>query len=214
MSQLEIKRNNTFRDILGVAGFIAAVVLGTLFLNTYAFRSYNVVGSSMEDTLHDQEKIIVNRLPVTWALLQNHQYMPERGQIIVFELNSAPGGNQNTPKLFGNWANGDEPTYLVKRVIGLPGDRVVVKDGQMTVFNNEHPDGFDPDDLIKDEPRSPIFGDINEVVPEAQVFVVGDHRDGAHNSHDSRTGLGTIPLYSVIGPVSLRTWPISKLHLF
>ncbi len=215
MSQLAIKHNNTIKDILGIAGFIGAVAIGTLFLNTYAFRSYNVVGSSMEDTLYDGEKIIVDRLPVTWATIRNQQYTPKHGEIIVFEINTpagAPtGGSSN---LFGAFSNDPQPTYLVKRVIGLPGDRVTIKDDKLKVYNDQHPDGFNPDDSIKDVPRSPIYGEVDEVVPAGQIFVVGDHRDGPNNSHDSRTGLGTIPLYNVIGPVSLRTWPINKIHLF
>ena len=50
-------------------------------------------------------------------------------------------------------------------------------------------------------------------VPEGSIFVAGDHRQGSY-SLDSRNGLGTVPLYDVIGPVSLRLWPLTKVQGF
>lgn len=202
MSTININRSNKLRDISNLALFIAAVVVGTLLVNTFVFRSYSVVGVSMEDTLHNGERIIVNRMPSTWSQINNTDYSPKRGQIIVF---SNPRQTSNT--------RDDKTHYLVKRVIAFGGERVVVKDGQIRVYNDEYPDGFDPDQDIKDTPRSPISGEIDLVVPQKTVFVVGDHRDG-HNSSDSRNGLGTVPIYDIIGPVALRWWPINKIRTF
>ena len=202
MSTITINRKNFLRDFANITSFVAAVVVGTLLFNAFVFRSYNVVGVSMEETLHSNERIIVNRLPITWAQIKNTDYIPTRGQIIVFE----------NPKTL-NAASADK--YLVKRVIAFSGERVIVKNGQIKVYNEDFPDGFDPDVKagIKDSPRSPVSGTIDMVVPQKTIFVVGDHRDG-QNSNDSRNGLGTIPLYNVVGPVSIRWWPIHKLRLF
>ena len=199
MSTITINRSNKLRDISNLVVFIAAVAVGTLLVNAFVFRSYSVVGISMEDTLDNGERIIVNRLPNTWSQIQNTDYMPKRGQVVVFQ-NSGSGIN-------------DKNKYLVKRVIGFAGERIVIKDGVMTVYNNDHPDGFNPDEGIKDQPRSPIAGEIDTVVPGKTVFVVGDHRDGS-NSFDSRNGLGTVPIYNIVGPVVLRWWPITKLRTF
>lgn len=196
---IKINRNNYVRDFFSIVFFIVSVVCGTLLLNTFVFRSYDIVGASMEDTLHEGERIIVNRLPVTWSQIKNQVYTPERGQIIVFE----------NPKHILR----KNDKYLIKRVIGLPGDRVVVKDGEMTVYSKNKPSGFNPDKEIKDTPRSPVSGDIDVTVAEGEIFVSGDHRDGS-NSYDSRNGLGNVPLYNVIGPVNLRLLPLPKFRFF
>ena len=101
----------------------------------------------METTLFTGDRLIVNRLPVTWAQLQNKQYIPERGHVIVFK----------NPKY--NAGMGEE--FIVKRVIAFPGERVTVKDGILTVYNDAHPDGFHPDDANHGEPGSPTSGDVD-----------------------------------------------------
>ena len=78
------QKHPLFKDLLSLASFIVAIVLGTVFLNTFIYRSYNVVGSSMENTLHGDDRVIVNRAAVSWAHFLGEEYMPERGQIIVF----------------------------------------------------------------------------------------------------------------------------------
>lgn len=201
MSTIAIQRRRSLKDIFGLIGFVVAVALGTFLLNSFVFQSYNVEGRSMEDTLHDGDKIIVNRLPVTWSRVQNQTYLPKRNQIIVFENTSS--------------RHSGKTVFLVKRVIGMPGETVRIKDGKITVSNAENPDGFNPDDnLTGASQRSPVYGDLETTVPEGHIYVVGDHRDGSGNSLDSRNGLGTVPLYQVIGPVKLRSWPISKMRAF
>lgn len=187
------------KDAMNLAIFVVCVIVGTILINTFVFRSYNVVGPSMETTMYTGDRLIVNRLPVTWAQLTGQPYVPERGQIIVFK----------NPQ----FADGSEDEYIVKRVIGLPGERVVVKNGAFTVYNNEHPTGFDPDTLNGGEPGSPTSGDVDKVVPKGEIFVAGDHRAG-NFSNDSRYTLGTIPLYDIVGPVSFRIFPFDKIRSF
>ena len=78
------QKHPLLKDLLSLASFIVAIVLGTMFLNTYIYRSYNVVGGSMENTLHDDDRVIVNRAAVTFSHFIGKEYVPERGQIIVF----------------------------------------------------------------------------------------------------------------------------------
>lgn len=194
-----LQRHPFLKDILSISVFIICVLIGTLLINAFVFRSFSVVGPSMETTLYTNDRLIVSRLPVTWANLQNKAYIPPRGQIVVFK----------NPRY--STGLGDE--YIVKRVIAFAGERVLLKDGHYTVFNNQYPKGFNPDDTNHGEPGSPTSGEIDETVPQDELFVSGDHRQGSF-SLDSRNGLGTIPYYDVVGPVSLRIFPFNKIRTF
>ncbi|MDO4271454.1 MAG: signal peptidase I [Candidatus Saccharibacteria bacterium] len=203
------------RDVVSILVFIAIVIIGAWLINNFVFQSFNVVGPSMEPTLEGEsssDRLIVNRLPVTAAHLTGKEYTPSRGEIIVFKN-----------PLHGSSTDSDE--YIVKRVVGLAGERITVNDCQLLVHNYEHPDGYDPypdfanladnDKLI----NTCVDGDGTDVtVPTGHVFVVGDHRVGNYSmdsrNGDSRATLGTIPLEDIVGPVAIRIWPIDKLTLF
>jgi signal peptidase I len=203
MEATYFKRHPFFKDVLGILLFIVCVLVGTLLINSFVFRSFNVLGPSMEKTLYTGDRLIVNRLPVTWAQLQNKQYVPQRGQIIVFK----------NPQY--NPGQGDE--FIVKRVIAFAGERVTVKDGVLKVYNGAHPDGFEPDKAQANDPGSqpgsPTSGSVDTTVTEGTLFVSGDHREGDF-SFDSRSGLGLIPLYDVVGPVSIRIYPLTQIRFY
>lgn len=194
-------RHPRFRDSFGLIVFVVGVIIGTMLINAFVFRSFTVQGPSMETTMYTNDRLIVNRIPVTLAQLQNKPYVPERGQIIVFK-------NPNFNPSVGR----DE--YIVKRVIAFAGERVTVKDGNVTVYNQEHPNGFNPDTTVnRNEPGQPTSGEVDTVVSEGTVFVMGDHRQGNY-SCDSRSCMGNIPLFDIVGPVSYRIWPLNKLRGF
>ncbi|PKL31711.1 signal peptidase I [Candidatus Saccharibacteria bacterium HGW-Saccharibacteria-1] len=193
------KRHPFIKDAISIAVFIVCVLIGTLVINTFVFRSFSVIGPSMETTLYTNDRLIVNRLPVTLSQIQNKDYIPQRGQVIVFR----------NPRY--SVENGDE--YIVKRVIAFPGERVVLSDGHYTVYNTENPNGFNPDDNNNGEPGSTTSGTLDTIVPDGELFVSGDHRQGSY-SYDSRNGLGTIPFYDVVGPVGLRIYPFDKFRNF
>lgn len=210
------------KDILSLVGFVLAIVLGTMFLTTFIYRSYDVVGQSMENTFKDSDRVIVNRAAVSWAHLWGQEYVPERGQIIVFanadkekidDYKSRGVENPKTCSAPDNIAD----QYIIKRVIAFPGERVTVKDGIMKIYNDEHPEGFVYDDLWRtsdtDGPKKHTSGEVDLTVPAGELFVSGDNREGS-NSWDSRNGLGTIPYCRIIGPVVLRLFPFDKIRGF
>lgn len=211
------KPPSKLHDLFGLVAFVVIVILGAYLINTFIFRSFNVVGPSMEPTLEGginnepNDRLIVNRLPITFATVTGKPYIPERGQIIVFR----------NPK----WVRGSDDEYVVKRVIGLPGERVTVNDCVLKVHNADHPDGFDPytdfTNLASNdsEYNDCVDGDgTNVTVPDDEIFVVGDHRAGSYSMDsrdgDDRASLGTIPLENIVGPVIFRVWPFDKITTF
>ncbi|MDO4759481.1 MAG: signal peptidase I [Candidatus Saccharibacteria bacterium] len=205
------QKHPIMKDLMSLVWFVICVIVGTMLLNAFVFRTYNVVGVSMENTLHGEDRIVVNRIPVTVAHFFGREYTPERGQVVVFANGSATG------PLTCEAESGVRDQYIIKRVIAFPGERVLVKDGELKVYNEAHPEGFKPDESTRksneDGPKLHTAGEVDTVVPEGEIFVSGDNREGSH-SYDSRNGLGTVPYCRIIGPVLLRMYPFDKIRLF
>lgn len=216
------QKHPLFKDVLSLIALIVAIVLCTMFLNTYIYRSYNVVGGSMENTLHNDDRVIVNRAAVSWAHFLGQEYIPERGQIIVFMNEDEAAAKEfkatgiEHPMTCTTPSNVSDQ-YIIKRVIAFPGERVTVKDGIMTIYNDEHPEGFVYDNTWRvsatDGPKEYTSGEVDVTVPAGELFVSGDNREGS-NSWDSRNGLGTIPYCRVIGPVLFRLFPFDSIRSF
>jgi signal peptidase I len=167
-------------------------------LHYFIFSAYHVVGSSMIPTLQDSNYLIISKVNHTKALVTNQKYLPAREQIIVFHY----------PK---------QPTLdFVKRVIALPGERVVIKEGKVRVYNQEHPDGFDPDQAHQIEGDYTLAGITDETldvtVPPDNVFVLGDNRT-PNGSSDSREW-GFLPSEDIVGNVVLRLFPFNEIKTF
>lgn len=195
MGMLSIQHKQTFRDVFGIVLFVVGVIVGAWLINALVFRSFSVTGPSMQTTMYTGDRLIVNRLPMTWNALQGKDYMPSRGHVIVFRN-----------PLYDQMRS-DE--FVVKRVIAFAGERVVVTGGKVTVYNTEHPQGFDPYEGVDVYP-SAVTGQIDQEVESGTIFVIGDNR-GGNESLDSRNGLGLIPLTNIVGPVTMRIYPFNKL---
>lgn len=190
------KKNSALTTI----GILVLAPLVALLLTAFVFQSYQVDGPSMETVLQNNDRLIIYKLPRTWAKITGHTYLPRRGDVVVFtkhDLNQYEGGG------------GDRE--LIKRVIGLPGERVVVKSGKLIVYNNEHPKGFEPDKtFLYGSNMNSTPGNIDLTVPDNELFVCGDNRG---NSLDSRT-FGPIPAKDVIGKLTFRLFPLSEAKKF
>jgi signal peptidase I len=184
------------RTVLGaIFSWIVFPIAVVLLLHNFVFQAYHVVGVSMVPNLHESDYLIISKIGNTQAFLQrltgkNVTYIPGRGQIIVFHF----------PK--------DPARVFVKRVIGLPGDRVVIKAGQVTIYNADHPEGFNPD--VKYEAKDTVtLHDTDETVQAGSVFVLGDNRT-PNGSYDSRDW-GEVPSSYIIGNAVLRLLPLDQV---
>lgn len=198
-SQPEPSEKEGFRSIISTIAILLLAPIIAIFLTAFVFQSYQVDGPSMETTLQNNDRLVVWKLPRTWARITHHDYVPKRGDIVIF----------NEPNLaaFGQGSN----KQLIKRVIALPGERVVVKNGSVTVYNSDHPTGFKPDKTMSYGKNIPVTeGDIDVTVPSGHIFVCGDNRP---DSLDSRA-FGTVPLDNVVGKLVMRILPLNTAERF
>ncbi len=182
----------------GIVSLFVTIVVALLLvqiINAFFLQSYRVYGSSMYSTLENNDRLIISKFGKTSSKITGKTYAPKRADIIVFQSPIDPD------------------IQLIKRVIGLPGDRVVVKDGHITIFNKDNPEGFNPDDASygKDLPKT--SGNTDITVPKDHIFVSGDNREGG-NSLDSRNELGTVPEDNIIGTLKVRIWPLNDAKFF
>lgn len=192
------KKDDVKSFLYTVILFIIAIA-AAFFMIVYVFQSYIVDGSSMEPTLQNGNRVFVLKLPKSIANLQGKEFTPARGEVIIFKKPTTEG------------------TQLIKRVIGIPGDRVTLQNGELKIYNSEHPNGYNPD-LGTDygDSLQPIDqeGDIIDVnVKEGQLFVMGDNRT-AGGSFDSHTGLGLVPVENIVGRLWIRYFPLSEFQVF
>jgi len=192
-------KKDNWRNIVSTVAVLLIAPLFALFLITFVFQSYLVDGPSMETTLQNKDRLIVWKVPRTWARITGHPYIPQRGDVVVFTEPQLESFGQKASK------------QLIKRVIALPGERVVVKDGTLTVFNQEHPDGFQPDENDTENSIADTTpGALDITVPDNHVFVAGDNRT---NSLDSRA-FGPIAVDNIVGKLAARFLPFSEARRF
>lgn len=180
---------NTFSTI----GILLLAPIIAILLTAFVFQSYQVDGPSMQNTLHDNDRLIVWKLPRTWARITHHQYVPKRGDIIIL-----------TESGLSNYGDTQDTKQLVKRVIGLPGDHIVIKNGVIVIYNKQYPNGFEPDKVLPYGADIPSTNNNLDITIGAnELFVCGDNRG---DSLDSRI-FGPIQTSQVIGKLVARIYP-------
>lgn len=187
------------REFISTVGILIIALLVALFIIGFVFRSYQVDGPSMQNTLQNSDKLIIWKVPRSWAKITHHSYVPKRGDIIVFTETGLSQFEQQDSK------------QLIKRVIGLPGDHLVLNNGIYTIYNKQHPKGFKPDKTLPYGPAIPYTpGNVDVTVGPNQIFVSGDNRG---DSLDSRA-FGPIKADQIIGKLVLRVFPIEQAKTF
>lgn len=170
------------RELISTLMYVVAALLVFSLIRTFLFAPVSVEGDSMVPTLHDDDRLILNKVaPI------------DRFDIVVF----------NAP---------DEPEkQYIKRVIGMPGDTVEVQDDVLLVNGEAVPEEYLQPELFDLEGTRSFTEDFNLAiltgiteVPEGQYFLLGDNRQ---NSKDSRY-FGFVNEESIIGTTDFRFWPL------
>lgn len=195
------KKSEGWRSVASTLAILISAPVIALLLITFVFQSYVVDGPSMENTLQDGDRLIVSKVGKSLSQLRDEDFLPDRGEIIVFAKKGT----------FDPVARGER--QLIKRVVGLPGDRVTIQSGTVTIVNDDNPNGFNPDTTVGYNDLIASRGgatDIDITVPEGAVFVMGDNRS---NSQDSRS-FGVIASDEIIGELSVRIFPFHAISTF
>ena len=157
------------------------VIIIILFLMLYVVSVTQVVGSSMSPTLKDVEVLILNKF-------QYRFFDIKRGDIVSLDY--------------------EDTKYLIKRIIGLPGETVKIVNNQLYINDKIYEEEYLANDLNYDDFSLADLG--YSKIPEDMYLVLGDNRE---NSLDSRE-IGLIKKEDINGKISLRIWPLNKLKLF
>lgn len=160
-----------------ITTILLAFVLA-LVIRAYVVEARIIPSGSMLPTIEEEDRVLVNKVVY-------HLRQPERGEIIVFEAPVAMAGTDDD---------------FIKRVIGLPGETVEIKNGK--VYINGKPL---KEDYIA-EPPDYVFGPVK--VPEDALFVMGDNRNSSYDSHLWNAWLR---LDKVKGKAFVRYWPLDRL---
>jgi len=197
------KHKSFFRE-LPVLIVIAIVI--ALLVKTFLVQAFFIPSESMEPTLHGctgcrGDRVLVNRLVYRFR-------KPRRGEIIVFGGHQVGPDRRGAMRKFvdflteGLGVTKPGNTDFIKRIIGLPGETVQVKDGTVTITRVDRKKFRLVEPYLSkthdDRPYGPF------TVPTGRYFVMGDNRT---MSEDSRYGLGTIAFHEIIGKAFVKIWP-------
>ncbi len=172
--QKSAKKKSLYREI--IESIIIAVLLA-LIIRAFIFQPFYIPSGSMEPTLQINDEILVNKFSHRFWELQ-------RGDIVVFKY----------PK--------DPTKDYVKRLIGLPGEKVELRDSKLFINDAEVPEGYLPAGLEFED-----FGP--EVIPEDGYLMLGDNRN---NSEDGRYW-GYLPKENIIGKAMFIFWPFNRMGM-
>lgn len=167
-------------EVIQVVSISAAIIIPIRY---FLIQPFYVKGASMEPNFYDHEYLIIDEL--SYRLRD-----PQRGEIVVFRY----------PR--------DPKQFFIKRVIGLPGETIEISNGKITLYTQEHPNGFAlEEDYIVHERTD---GKLRTTLGGNEYFLLGDNRD---ESLDSRA-FGAVKRAGIIGRVWIRGLPFSRLGTF
>jgi len=191
-----------FWEIIKMVFWVVVIIVP---LRVFLIQPFFVQGASMEPNFEDKEYLIINELgykttevgfdygekEISFFTVKSFKELG-RGDVVVFRY-------PKNPKI-----------YYIKRIIGLPGEKIEIKDKRVKIFNSENPNGFDLDESKYLPPSEETSGDQIVELSDQEYFVMGDNRK---YSSDSRSW-GPVPEKDIVGKVLLRAWPFGRAKIF
>jgi signal peptidase I len=182
-------------------GLILIAFVLALLIKTFLVQAFYIPSRSMVPTLHVGDRVLVNKIVYTAG-------EPQRLDIIVFRNPNLAEPDRGFFPAIWHWlieglgVSTDPNRDFIKRVMGVPGDTVEVRNGRVFVNGDRLQEPYARDELDRSD-----YGPVT--VPEAKYFVMGDNRS---NSSDSRAGLGFIPEDKIVGKAFVLLWPPSRIE--
>lgn len=168
--------------------FLKVVVISLAIIipvRYFLIQPFFVRGASMEPNFDNGQYLVIDEISYRFD-------EPARGEVIVFRYPLDPA------------------QYYIKRIIGLPGETVEIKDGNIYIFNGQIPGGAALDESAYLASDIVTHGNVRAVLGQREYFVLGDNRS---SSSDSRQW-GALPEGNIIGKVWLRAWPFNMATIF
>src|SRR3990167_3890591 len=171
-----------FWEVIKIVVVALAIIVPVRY---YLFQPFFVKGASMEPTFNDGDYVLIDEISYSFR-------DPQRGEVIIFR----------SPQ--------DHSQFFIKRVIGLPGEQIQVKNNEVIIYNKQNPEGFTLDEAEYLDQEAQTLGSLRINIDDNEYFVLGDNR--LHSS-DSRLW-GGVNRSLITGRVLLRAWPINKIAKF
>lgn len=172
---------NIKKNIWEVVKFVAIALLIILPIRFWVAQPFIVSGSSMVPNFSNGDYLIIDEFSY-------HFINPQRGEVVILRFANEP--------------------YFIKRVVGLPGETVEIKDGRVFIYNNQQPEGFLLDESYLK--NAPTYPNLRETLAMDEYFVLGDNR---LPSADSRV-FGPAKKDNIIGRAFVRLWPIKNIGVW
>lgn len=167
----------------------------------FLFQPFFVQGASMEPNFEDKQYLIVNELGYKSTVI-------EIGGNKIFDVEPFKKLDRQTPVVFRYPL--DPNKFFIKRIIGLPGEKIEIKGGKVMIYNNADPNGVVLDEKAYLPTGLKTTGDISLTLKDDEYFVMGDNR---MFSSDSRVW-GPVKNTDITGKVLLRAWPLNKISVY
>lgn len=173
-----------FASLLEVLEVAVIAVVAVFIVRTFLVQPFLVSGSSMSPNFSNGDYVLVDELTY-------HLRAPARGEVVVF----------HDPQ--------DYSTYFIKRVIGLPGEHVVIKNDTVTAYSSANPQGLALDETYLPK-GTDTSGTYDFKLSSSTYLLLGDNRQF---SYDSRMW-GALPTKNIVGLVRIRLWPLNEMTAF
>lgn len=179
--------------------FLAFIII--IPVRVFLFQPFFVQGASMEPSFEDSQYLIVNE----FGYKETKVGIADKN---LFTINPFRDLSRDDVVVFRYPK--DRSKFFIKRITGLPGEKIEVKDNQVRIFNSENPNGFILDESAYLSSAEKTFGDLAITLKDNEYFVMGDNR---MFSSDSRFW-GPVTKSDIVGKVLMRAWPLNNIKVF